>query len=172
MDDRPKFLVDRMLGRLVAWLRIFDYDTLSALELHVEGDEDRRLVELALEQGRVLLSRDRGLIERAKAAGVKAILLSPDKVTDQLCELIKHFPINTVPVMDRCTVCNSLLSKATLDDLQHTTDQVPQHLVEENTEFWACSQCGKIYWMGSHWRNIQKTAREIDECKKWMMTPE
>jgi len=28
-----RFLVDRMLGRLVAWLRIFGYDTKSALDL-------------------------------------------------------------------------------------------------------------------------------------------
>ncbi len=166
MVNKPKFLVDRMLGRLVAWLRIFNYDTLSALELHIETDEDRRLVDLVREQGRVLLSRDRGLIERAKATGVDAILLSPDKVTDQICVLIKHFPINTVPVMVRCTVCNSLLRKATSEDMQRATDQVPQHLLEEKKEFWACGQCGKIYWMGSHWRNILKTAHEINGCKK------
>ncbi len=155
-----------MLGRLVAWLRIFDYDTLSALELHIEQDEDRRLVELALQDGRVLLTRDRGLVERAKKAEASAILISPDKVTDQLCELIRHIPINTQPIMERCTVCNAGLRRATPEDLKHTADYVPEHLVEEGKEFWICGNCAKIYWMGSHWRNILKTSLEIDVCRK------
>ncbi|CAJ37915.1 conserved hypothetical protein [Methanocella arvoryzae MRE50] len=155
-----------MLGRLVAWLRIFDYDTLSALELQIEEDEDRRLVDIALQDGRVLLTRDRGLVERAKKAGAIAILISPDKVTDQLCELIKHVPINTQPVMERCTVCNAGLRRATAEDIRRTKHYVPEHLVEEGKEFWICERCGKIYWMGSHWRNIMKTSSEIDVCRK------
>jgi uncharacterized protein len=55
---RPRFLADRMLGRLVAWLRIFNYDTLSALELGIDEDEDNELVRLAKAEGRVLLTRD------------------------------------------------------------------------------------------------------------------
>jgi uncharacterized protein with PIN domain len=164
--DRPKFLVDRMLGRLVAWLRIFDYDTQSALELHIEENEDRRLVELALQESRVLLSRDRELIDRAKKAGAEAILISPDKVTDQLCELLRHITITTVPIMERCTVCNGRLRLATPEDLSHTADYVPEHLIAEGKEFWVCQSCGKIYWMGSHWRNILRTTSEIDRCKK------
>ena len=155
-----------MLGRLVAWLRIFDYDTLSALELHIEQDEDRRLVDIALRDGRVLLTRDRELVERAKKAGAIAILISPDKVTDQLCELIKHIPINTRPIMERCTVCNGRLRRATTEDLRRTPDQVPGHLVEEGKDFWICGSCSKIYWMGSHWRNILKTSSDINVCKK------
>lgn len=153
-----------MLGRLVAWLRIFDYDTLSALELHIENDEDRRLVDLALQDGRVLLTRDRELVERAKKAGASAILISPDKVTDQICELIKHIPINTRPIMERCTVCNSRLRQATPEDVRCSEDDVPEHLLEEGKEFWICESCSKIYWMGSHWRNILKTSQEIDHC--------
>src|SRR5512139_2253546 len=120
-----------MLGRLVAWLRIFDYDTASALELHIEENEDRRLVELALKEGRVLLSRDRALIDRAKKAGAAAIHISPDKVTDQICELIKHMPIETQPIMERCTVCNGRLRRASAEDLPHAADYIPDHLIEE-----------------------------------------
>lgn len=155
-----------MLGRLVAWLRIFDYDTVSALELHIEENEDSRLVELALQEGRVLLSRDRVLIDRAKKAGAAAVLVSPDRVTDQICALIRHIPINTQPIMERCTVCNGLLRRATHEDLQHANDYVPEHLIQEGKEFWVCQSCGKIYWMGSHWRNILRTTQEIERCKK------
>ena len=118
------------------------------------------------DSGRVLLTRDRELVERAKKAGAIAILISPDKVTDQLCELIKHIPINTRPIMERCTVCNGRLRRATTEDLRRTPDQVPGHLVEEGKDFWICGSCSKIYWMGSHWRNILKTSSDINVCKK------
>ena len=53
------FLVDRMLGRLVAWLRIFGYDTKSALDLKLSSNEDTLLIEMAKSEGRILLSRDK-----------------------------------------------------------------------------------------------------------------
>jgi hypothetical protein len=164
--DRPKFLVDRMLGRLVAWLRIFDYDTLSALELDIGGDEDAGLVQKALEQGRVLVTRDRALLERARKAGASAVLITPDDVKEQLCELMRHYHLEANPVMERCTACNARLRMAAPGDADHIRAGVPAHLIDEGKELWMCDRCGKIYWQGSHWRNIKKLAGEVRDCRK------
>ena len=164
--DRPKFLVDRMLGRLVAWLRIFDYDTLSALELGIDRDEDNELVRLAKADGRILLTRDRALTERAQKAGVPFVLIVPDDVKEQICELMKHYPITTEPVMERCTVCNSPLRKATDADMDRVSRDVPPHLLAEGKEFWLCDRCGKIYWQGSYWRNIRRLSEELNNCRQ------
>jgi uncharacterized protein len=163
--DRPKFLVDRMLGRLIAWLRIFDYDTKSALELGMDLDEDARLVDLAHAEGRVLLTRDRELAERARKAGAPAILIKPDDVREQLCELMKHYPLTIEPVMERCTACNARLRKATEADMEHVSREVPARLLDEGKEFWVCDRCGKVYWLGSHWRNIRKMSEELNRCR-------
>jgi uncharacterized protein with PIN domain len=161
---RPKFLVDRMLGRLVAWLRIFDYDTVSALELALGGDEDTKLVRLARAEGRVLLTRDRALVERATKACVQAFLIRPDDVKGQLCELMRYYPLETGPVMERCTACNALLRKAAGADMERIRKEVPPHLIEEGKEFWVCDHCGRIYWQGSHWRNIVRMSDELRQC--------
>ena len=163
--DRPKFLVDRMLGRLVAWLRIFDYDTTSALELGLDQDEDARLVGLARAEGRALLTRDRALSERARKAGVPAVLITPDAVKDQLCELMKHYELSTEPVMERCTACNAPLRKATGADTGRVGLEVAPHLIAEGKEFWLCDRCGKVYWLGSHWRNIKRMSEELRHCR-------
>jgi uncharacterized protein len=163
--SRPLFLVDRMLGRLVAWLRIFDYDTLSALELGINHDEDNELVRLAKADGRVLLTRDFALTERARKAGVPAVLLRPDDVKGQICELMKHYPLEIVPIMERCTVCNGPLRTATEADRERIRNGAPPHLVDEGKEFWLCDRCGKIYWQGSHWRNIRKMSEELNNCR-------
>ncbi|HEY3274423.1 MAG TPA: Mut7-C RNAse domain-containing protein [Methanocella sp.] len=163
--SRAQFLVDRMLGRLVAWLRIFNYDTKSALELGINHDEDNELVRLAGAEGRVLLTRDLVLTERARKAGVKAVLIRPDDVKEQICELMKHFPLETEPIMERCTACNALLRKATEADLERIKRDAPSHLMDEGNEFWLCDRCRKIYWQGSHWRNIRKMSEELNHCR-------
>jgi uncharacterized protein with PIN domain len=154
-----------MLGRLVAWLRIFDYETTSALELGIDRDEDNELVLLAKAEGRVLLTRDLALVDRARKAGVPAVLIRPDDVKEQICELMKHYPLETEPVMARCTCCNALLRKASEADLACIRAEVPSHLIEEGKEFWVCDRCGKIYWQGSHWRNIKKMSAELNNCR-------
>jgi uncharacterized protein with PIN domain len=163
--DKPanKFLVDRMLGRLIAWLRIFGYDTRSALDLEPSTDEDTKLIDMAKKDGRILLSRDRCLVDRAKKARVEAVLLSSDDVRDQLEALMKQYGLDVDPNMTRCTVCNSPLREATEADMEkiRISGQVPERLLDERTGLWICTGCGKIYWQGSHWRNILKTAEEV-----------
>ena len=53
------FVADCMLGRLAKWLRILGFDV-----LYFSKAEDPALVEIARRDGRVLLTRDTGLIER------------------------------------------------------------------------------------------------------------
>ncbi|MCK7525684.1 MAG: Mut7-C RNAse domain-containing protein [Ignavibacteriales bacterium] len=53
------FVADCMLGRLAKWLRILGFDV-----LYFSKAEDPDLVAIARREGRVLLTRDTGLIER------------------------------------------------------------------------------------------------------------
>ncbi len=163
-----RFIVDRMLGRLVAWLRIFGYDAKSALDLTPSPQEDTNLIEMSKNEHRILLSRDRALVERAKKAGIEAVLLSSDDVKMQLDELMKCYYIDADPVMTRCTACNSTLRKATENDMDYIKNSpvVPEGLANDSSAFWICDRCGKIYWQGSHWRNILKTANEIKTNEK------
>lgn len=168
--DNPayKFFVDRMLGRLIAWLRIFGYDTKSALDFEPAPDEDTMLIDVAKREGRILLSRDRALVDRAKKAGTDAVLLSSDDVKVQLEELLKRYDLDVDPNMTRCTVCNSMLREATEADIEKIrhSKEVPERLVINRAEFWVCDKCGKVYWQGSHWRNILKTAKEVKNTRK------
>jgi len=161
------FLVDRMLGRLIAWLRIFGYDTKSALDFKPASNEDTMLIDLAGKEQRILISRDRTLVDRAKKAGVEAILVSSDDVKEQLEELMKRYRLNADPNMTRCTMCNSTLREATGADMEKIkgSGEVPERLINDHAEFWVCDRCGKVYWQGSHWRNILKTAKEVKNTR-------
>lgn len=162
------FMVDRMLGRLVAWLRIFGYDTKSTLDLAPSPQEDTSLIEISKNEHRILLSRDRALVERAKKAGVDAVLLGSDDVRMQLDELMRCYYIDADPVMTRCTACNYTLRKAMENDLDYIKNSpvVPEGLAKDSSAFWICDRCGRVYWQGSHWRNILKTADEVKAMEK------
>lgn len=60
--DVMKFLCDKMLGTLAKWLRIYGFDTFYAnSEIDDEG-----LMEIAKKEKRVLITRDKDLIIKAK----------------------------------------------------------------------------------------------------------
>lgn len=162
------FLVDRMLGRLIAWLRIFGYDTKSALDMEPTPDEDTRLIDIAKNEHRVLVSRDRALIDRAKKARVEAVLMNSDDVREQLEKLLEYYKLDIDPNMTRCTVCNATLREATEEDLEKLkrSGEVPEQLLNDKEALWICEKCGKAYWQGSHWRNILKTAEEVRNSHK------
>ena len=95
--SEPKFIVDLNAGRLVKWLRIMGYDT-----TFVPGIEDGRLVSLAHEEGRILVTRDRNIMRRRLIASgkLRAILLESESVEEQLRQVVddckldtqRHFP--------------------------------------------------------------------------------
>src|ERR671911_636559 len=69
-----RFLCDAMLGGLAKWLRAAGYDTYYARE----GTDvsDGALVRRAIEEGRVLLTSDRGFLERKPVRDEEVLLLA------------------------------------------------------------------------------------------------
>jgi hypothetical protein len=148
-----------MLGKLATWLRIAGYDTLYSGSLEVEGDEDYCLVFNYTD--RILVTKDRELYRRAKAAGRKAFLIKSDTVLEQMKEVLE-LGVSFEPVMDRCSVCNSLLRKPKDEEAREVLEKegIKEDLAKKY-ELWYCEKCKKLYWMGSHWRNMLKFLRGL-----------
>jgi uncharacterized protein with PIN domain len=157
-----KFVFDRMLGRLTRWLRLFGYDT---LEIKRQENEDDILLELAKTEGRTLVSRDRMLIKKAVKKGIKAYLIQSSQIMEQLREMQKEFKILIEPVMDRCTLCNSIIRRLEPDemDIIRAKEYVYPEMLEKGTEFWLCDKCGQVYWQGKHWENIKERVNELKD---------
>ncbi|MEM2120407.1 MAG: Mut7-C RNAse domain-containing protein, partial [Archaeoglobaceae archaeon] len=107
-----KFICDRMLGKLAVWLRISGYDTLYVGDFKIE-DEDEFL--LRNHTDRVLLTKDRTLFLKSRKAGRRAFLINSNDVADQMREL-KDIGVRFQIVMDRCSVCNELLRKPSIEE--------------------------------------------------------
>ncbi len=45
-------------------------------------------------------------------------------------------------------------------------DNIPKNAKSRYKEFYICVNCGKIYWFGSHWTNIMKFNKMLNDALK------
>ncbi len=153
-----RFLVDRMLGKLTSWLRLLGHDTLSVNDFDFQETEDEFMITLAKEEKRILLTRDKNLVERAEKENASALLVNSDKVMDQLGEVVKTYNLDLEMDIVRCSVCNSEIRSADPKELKILVKEgiITTKLIRKYDEFWICENCGKVYWEGRHWQTIEE----------------
>lgn len=125
-----------MLGKLARWLRILGYDTAYDPSL-----TDEATMKKAMDEGRVLLTKDSRLHKMACRSGVRSFLMGEDDNHGMLREISQ---LLTEPSPgSRCPACNILLIEA----------ETPG----KDRKRWRCPSCTKLYWHGSHWKGIKRT---------------
>ncbi len=155
-----KFIADRMLGKLATWLRIFGYDTLYIGDFDVE-DEDTFLLENFTD--RLLLTRDKELYDRCLKRGRKVFFVRSDSVIEQIAD-VRKLGISTEIRMERCSVCNSPLRRPSKDEAMEVMrrEGISEDLMDRY-ELWYCENCRKLYWLGSHYRNMVRFLEGLRE---------
>lgn len=137
----PRFVVDGHLGRLAAYLRMLGFDT-----WYDRFADDKRLAEVAGNEQRVLLTRDVGLLKRR---GIEwGYWVRSDKPREQLRKISDHFALySKFAPFCRCMDCNGPLHRVAKEEV---IPLLPPHTLETKHQFSRCSDCGKIFWRGSH----------------------
>jgi hypothetical protein len=146
-----RFIADRMLGTLTRYLRFMGYDTVSANGL-AEGNakEDTLLLDIAVHEHRVLLTRDAELARRGKD---RAVFIRSEDVMEQVQQLIDTGLIERRLTMIRCSLCNALLRDARADEI-NDAEYAPRD--RNGLVFFWCDHCRKLYWNGSHGKQLEK----------------
>ncbi|MFP4000340.1 MAG: DUF5615 family PIN-like protein [Thermoplasmata archaeon] len=142
-----KFLVDRMLGQTAKWLRLLGVDAKYA----PEGD-DEKLIEIAEEEDRVIVTRDKDLGKEFNAILVEK--KSPECI---IKDIMEEYDLGIKP-LTRCSKCNGLVEKVEKYEVE---GKVPENVYELNEVFWYCEECDQYYWKGSHWEKITDRIDEI-----------
>lgn len=151
VDEGDRFLVDVMCGRLVTYLRMCGYDT------RYVGDEpaweDATVLEVATRDHRVLLTRDTSLADQA---GDWGLLIESTDPHEQLRELARA-GVELEPRIERCSTCNGVLSR--VPQGATTPEWAPS---PSETDVWRCTECGQLYWRGSHWDDVVRRLSELE----------
>ena len=151
MADTPKFIVDHNVGKLARWLRLMGYDA-----RFFRGDEDAELVALALNEGRIIVTRDSRIMQRrlVTRGRLKALLIGSDQPHEQIRQLIDSLHLDwRFSPFSLCLECNQPLverKKAELKEL------VPPYVFKTQEQFRQCPACQRIYWRGTHWRAMTR----------------
>ncbi len=144
---RVRFAADVHLGKLAGYLRLAGFDTLYRNDW---SDED--LVEVALREHRIILSRDRGLLMRA--AVTHGYLVRHTSPREQLSEVFERFDLwGSLQPFTLCSLCNSPVEPVEKAEVVH---HLPPRTAHHYEEFWRCAGCGQVYWKGAHYRSLER----------------
>ena len=146
---KPRFLIDVNVGRLARWLRAIGYDA-----LYIPDADDRELVRIAAEQGRIILTRDTHIEERRVVTGgrVRVHRLDSDDFRAQMREVAESLNLSFDERFSLCIECNVPLEEIARDTVR---DRVPPFVFNTQRSFQVCPRCDKLYWRGTHWRNME-----------------
>ena len=151
-DAEVRFIADAMLGRLAHWLRLLGFDCAYESEI-----ADAELVRRGVEQGRVVLTRDRALPDEWRASGI--CIVRAERTFEQLGEVVRRFDLaRAVRLFTRCSECNRRLAAATAADLR---GRAPASILATHERLQECPGCKRVYWEGSHTQRIQRVVEQL-----------
>lgn len=151
--DSPtlKFAADRMLGRLVKWLRVIGQDVIYGQHLTGYG-----LIRAARAETRLILTRDKRLKQKQPPP---FIFIESDHYREQLRQVIRDCGLKTGQGMfARCVVCNAVLQtrpKETVEKL------VPPYVFSTQEKFSWCPKCQRVYWPATHHEKMLEELRTM-----------
>jgi uncharacterized protein len=147
-----RFVLDTHLGKLAAYLRMLGFDT-----AYDRDYTDENLARISLDEKRILLTRDRGLLKRNLI--IRGYFLRATNPREQLIEVLQRFDLfRSISPFERCMHCNALLHSVAKEVI---ADRLLPETRQYYEEFRACPECDRIYWKGSHYQRMQRLIESI-----------
>lgn len=152
-----KFAVDCMLGKLAKWLKILGFDAVFFSKI-----EDDALLSLARAEDRILLTKDNALLERAH--DIPSLYIDSENWREQIVQVIVTFKIRPeVRPFTRCIECNLPLKNL---DRPNAKNLVTPFVYKHAEGFAVCPGCSRIFWRGTHFRDMETKIEKILSGKK------
>jgi uncharacterized protein with PIN domain len=149
---RTAFILDVHLGKLARLLRMLGLDV-----LYRNDYPDALIVRLALEQRRIILTRDRELLKRR--AVTHGYWLRATDPMDQAREVVRRFDLaSQCAPLTRCIACNGRIEPV---PKRVVRDRLQPGTAARHDEFYRCPDCDRIYWPGSHYERMRRTIEHI-----------
>ena len=157
---RPKplrntaFIVDVNLGKLARRLRMLGFDAAYDNQL-----DDGEIVDIAVCEKRIVLTRDRKLLFRK--AVTHGLWIRAVDAEAQLKEVVERLDLyGQVKPLQRCMECNGNMESVAKERVWSRLKPLTRRYY---SEFFCCTCCHKVYWPGSHVAHMTGVIRELLE---------
>jgi uncharacterized protein with PIN domain/sulfur carrier protein ThiS len=148
----PMFVLDVHLGRLARSLRLLGFDCVWRNDI-----TDDELAAISVADQRILLTRDRGLLKRAKVT--HGYLVRETDRRRQIAEVLRRFDLfGAIAPFGRCLECNGVLEPVAKEVVEH---RLAPRTRRDYHDFRTCSHCGRIYWQGSHYDRLASLVEDV-----------
>jgi uncharacterized protein len=146
-----RFVLDVHLGKLARMLRLLGFDA-----SYDPAATDEWLADNSSAEGRILLTRDRGLLKRSVVTHGYCVRATEARV--QTSEVVARFHLSgSARPFTRCLCCNDLLEQVEKTQVEHL---LPPRVRAAREAFRRCPGCGRVYWQGSHYPALQSLVDE------------
>jgi uncharacterized protein with PIN domain/sulfur carrier protein ThiS len=148
-----RFVLDIHLGQLARYLRLLGFDTVYPDQEHDDAD----LAQIAYDENRILLTRDRGLLKRSIVT--YGYILRTKDSDAQLTAVLHRFNLfDDIQDTPRCLRCNGLLQPVAKEKI---LDRLEPKTKIYYDEFQICQDCEQVYWQGSHYPKLREFVNSI-----------
>ena len=150
--------MDAMLGNVAKKFRLFGFDC-----KYFAAINDDQLLSIAKSDKRILITRDHNITSVCKKQNISVIDLFDTNEAEQIIEICRQINLSKCEIdmnNTRCTICN-----VTIEPIEKgkIINRIPVGVAQNIQQFWICNSCNRIYWEGTHIRNLQKLISEINE---------
>jgi uncharacterized protein len=123
--------------------------------------EDREITRIGVEENRIILTRDRGILKQNAVTHGHCVRSSVAR--EQVREVLTRFDIaSQIRPFRRCMVCNGMIRRV---DKKKIAESLPAKTRQCYGKFYRCSGCGKIYGEGSHYERMKKYVEGREEVR-------
>jgi uncharacterized protein len=118
--------------------------------LYQNNFEDDEIIEISVNEKRIILTRDLGILKNGKVT--HGYWIRSQKPIVQVNEVVKRFDlINQIEPLNRCIECNGQIVKVEKDLI---VDLLKPKTRKYFHDFFQCTNCNKVYWEGSHFSKM------------------
>ncbi len=146
------FIADVHLRRLAHYLRLLGLDT-----LHSGDYTDAKIVAIAEDEKRIILTRDRALLKHG--AVMHGYWVRSTDPIEQAGEVLDRFDLRgQVKPFSRCPSCNGEIAPVSKGEVY---DRIPPRTALWQDDYFVCGGCGKLYWRGTHFPRLKAVLGRI-----------
>lgn len=147
-----KFILDVHLGKLAKILRMLGFDT-----IYKNKYNDKEIINISKTDNRIILTRDRCILKNKSVT--HGCYIRSEQPYEQTLEVLQRFELfSQIKPFYRCMICNGVIESVSKESI---LSEIPPKTAKYYNEFYKCSDCGRIYWKGSHYFKMKEKIERI-----------